>query len=147
MSYPDIIELSNAFTLCTCSGTLCSTQCHVCYSPKWESYACVQQLWREHAASDAGKAAGQRFNDMIEHSDEYKIGDHVSLAEVMQRIPVKGGRDPVRYEYDVLSDEQIVERAIDTIEQLGMVLEPWQATALRAILLHGGDVAIGVRYR
>jgi hypothetical protein len=43
---------------------------------------------------------------------------------------------------DVLSDSEIVERTIDFTEQLGMYLEPWQAAALRAILLHGGDVAL-----
>lgn len=42
------------------------------------------------------------------------------------------------------TDEQIVERVIDFTEELGMVLEPWQATTLRAILLHGDDVAIGL---
>jgi hypothetical protein len=46
----------------------------------------------------------------------------------------------------VLTDAEIVERAIDFTEKLGMYMEPWQAAALRAILLHGGDVAIGVRY-
>jgi hypothetical protein len=50
------------------------------------------------------------------------------------------GSDPV------LTDEQIVERTIDFAEQLGMYMEPWQAAALRAILLHGGDVAIGRGY-
>jgi hypothetical protein len=44
----------------------------------------------------------------------------------------------------VLTDAEIVERTIDFAEQQGMYLEPWQAAALRAIFLHGGDVAIGL---
>jgi hypothetical protein len=46
--------------------------------------------------------------------------------------------------WEELSDAEIVERTIDFVEKLGMYMEPWQAAALRAILLHGGDVAIGL---
>lgn len=33
------------------------------------------------------------------------------------------------------SDEEVIERAIDFIEESGFALKPWQAEALRAILL------------
>jgi hypothetical protein len=35
----------------------------------------------------------------------------------------------------VLSDEEVVERAIDWLEDAGMTLLPWQAEAFRAIML------------
>lgn len=48
------------------------------------------------------------------------------------------------YDPPVLSDVEIVEYIIAFTEELGMYLEPWQAAALRAIILHGGDVEIGL---
>lgn len=35
----------------------------------------------------------------------------------------------------VLSDEEVVEQAIDWLENAGMTLLPWQAAALRAVML------------
>ena len=34
-----------------------------------------------------------------------------------------------------LSDEELTDRVIDWLEDNGMTLQPWQATALRAILI------------
>lgn len=136
----DITELSTAFTLCMCSDTVCSRTCPICYSPRWVEGPCVQQLWREHASSDAGKRAAQAFNDMVK---KYKPGDIVTMPTLVRGEP----GPPSEPDPPVLTDAEIVERTIDFTEQLGMYLEPWQATALRAILLHGGDVAIGVRHR
>lgn len=130
MSYPDINELSTAFTLCTC-GSVCTRQCTVCYSTTWFKQPCVKRLWEQHTQSDAGKDAAKRFNDML------KAGDPVSLGEVMMHIPAHF--DPIGHP---MTDAQIVERTIDFAEELGMYLEPWQAAALRAILLHGGDVCV-----
>lgn len=125
MSYPDITELSNAWTLCICPESGCSRACTVCSSVTWAKGPCVKLRWAEHAASDAGKAAAQRFNATLRDP----------------RVVWQGGKEPAPP-----SDAEIVERIIDFAEALGMYLEPWQAAALRAILLHGGDVAIGVRY-
>lgn len=133
MSFPDITELSNAFVLCTC-GQVCTRQCAVCSSPTWEHGACVRQLWAEHASSKAGKAAAQRFNDMIEKGDEpvYKPGDRVSLAEVMQRMPIRGYVAPQQEP----TDDDKIEQCIDWMEEQGMPLVPWQANAFRAIMKH-----------
>lgn len=137
MSYPDITELSNAFTLCTCNGTLCSTQCRVCYSPQWVNHACVQQLWHMHASSDAGKAAAQRFKDMIEKDKtQYKPkpGDVVRLP-VMERLR----------HTEPLPDDDKIEQCIDWMEEQGMPLQPWQANAFRAIMKHqasGGKISL-----
>lgn len=124
MSYPDIRELSNAYTLCLCPENGCARSCTVCSATTWEKGPCVRQLWNAHAASDTGKAAARRFDEMVR-----EVGT----------VPYVTGpsTDP-----EVLSDAEIVERTIDFTEAMGMYLEPWQAAALRAIMLHGGDVAI-----
>lgn len=121
MSYPDLTELSNAYTLCTCS-IVCSRACTVCASTTWEKGPCVKQLWAEHETERLRR----------------------SMPGPTPRVTWKGGKEP-----DVLSDAEIVERTIDFVEQLGMYMEPWQAAALRAILLHGGDVELrtGIGYR
>jgi hypothetical protein len=123
MSY--IHELSIAFGLCTCKDH-CLRSCTVCQSSTWSTRGCVKELWNWHINSDEGKAAAQRFNDMIANIPQGP------LPEVWIQQP-----DP-----PVLTDAEIVEKTIDFAEQLGMYMEPWQAAALRAILLHGGDVAI-----
>lgn len=119
MSYPDITELSNAFTLCTC-GSVCSRACTVCMAVTWEKGPCVKQLWAWHA-------------------------DTTDRTKCPHGYGVRQGPCPV-CDVPVLTDAEIVECAIDFTKKLGMHMEPWQAAALRAILLHGGDVAIGVRY-
>src|SRR5437016_2539465 len=98
-----ITELSTAFTLCMCSDTQCTPTCPICYSPRWSKGACVQQLWREHAASGEGKAAAQRFNDMIDTAP--------SLGDV--KACVDGEMQWVAPEPPALSDAEIVERTID----------------------------------
>lgn len=134
MSFPDITELSNAFVLCTCTGTLCSTQCHVCYSPTWESYACVQQLWREHGSSKAGKAAAQRFNDAVTEQGRGAPGpgDAVPLGHILATRPIMGYVTP---QHEPTPDDKI-EQCIDWMEEQGMPLVPWQANAFRAIMKH-----------
>jgi len=42
----------------------------------------------------------------------------------------------------VVEDTDVVEQAIDLMEDHGMVLEPWQAAAFRAIMLCDGDVIV-----
>lgn len=37
---------------------------------------------------------------------------------------------------------QIVEECIDLMEEQGMPLQPWQATAFRAIMLHDGPIRL-----
>jgi hypothetical protein len=140
----NIIKLINAYAICTC-GAVCSRNCTVCSSTTWSKGPCVQQLWRQHIESAVGREAAERFNEMMQSDDKFtattmQIGQPVPLGEVMARIPYS--RDPITADPPVLSDEQIVERTIDFAEQLGMYMEPWQAAALRAILLHGGDVAV-----
>lgn len=155
-----INDLTKAYPLCTCGG-VCSRACTVCASVTYAKGPCVQQLWREHTASAAGQAAAQRFNDMV---DKYKPGDMVPMPVMTpsqsfagikvidglpyaiagnQKLGIDGTITPYEGNPPVLSDAEIVERTIDFVEQLGMYLEPWQAAALRAILLHGGDVEIG----
>lgn len=117
MSYPDIAELSNAYTLCTC-GAVCTRACTVCASVTWERGPCVKQLWAERA-NTIMPVKIPPGSKVVERGDNYAI-------------------------WEELSDAEIVERTIDFVEKLGMYMEPWQAAALRAILLHGGDVAIGL---
>lgn len=150
MNNLDITELSTAFTLCMCSGVLCSRTCPICYSPRWVDGPCVQQLWREHASSDAGKAAAQAFNDTVRTEVPFrgiKVIDGLPYVVADgQKLGIDGTLTPyiTDRDADILTDAEIVERIIDFTEQLGMYLEPWQATALRAILLHGGDVEVGL---
>lgn len=127
MSYPDITELSNAYTLCLCPENGCARSCTVCSATTWEKGPCVRQLWNAHAASDTGKAAARSFDEMVR---EVGAVSYVPEPLITDRAA------------EVLSDAEIVERTIDFTEAMGMYLEPWQAAALRAILLHGGDVAI-----
>lgn len=140
-----IDDLTKAYPLCTC-GSVCSRSCVVCASVTYAKGPCVQQLWREHTASDEGKAAAQRFNDM--QDKEFTGIKTINGLPYVITNGWKMGIDGQVTSYEpnppVLTDAEIVERTIDFTEQLGMYLEPWQATALRAILLHGGDVAIGL---
>jgi hypothetical protein len=66
-------------------------------------------------------------------------GACVRSCTVCQSPTWKGQRACVRILYDEitapLTDEQIVERAIEFMESLGMALEPWQAVVLRQTML------------
>lgn len=92
-----ILDLTSALTLCTCRAS-CTLLCGVCMSPTFRDGPCIKRLWAKHMASDAGKIAAQRFNELIQADG--------------------------------------IERAIDWLEEQGMPLEPWQATAFRAIMSH-----------
>lgn len=139
-----IYELTTAFGLCMCGAT-CTLSCPICYSPRWRDGPCIQQLWAEHTASAAGKAAAQRFNEMVDKPfTGIKVIGGLPYAIVGDRKMSIDGQITPYIEVDVLTDAEIVERIIDFTEALGMYLEPWQAAALRVILLHGGDVEIGL---
>lgn len=124
----DINDLSNAFILCTCGGQVCSRQCQICSSPTWEHSPCIQQLWHEHGSKEAGKVAAQRFTEAMTLQGRGTPGPdgRVPLADVLRNVHL--------HYTPTTSDEKIVERAIDWMEDQGIVLQPWQATALRAIM-------------
>lgn len=130
MHDPDIGNLTMAAQLCQCNGEFCDSRCVVCFSPKWQAYACIKQLWQEHIRKHApNDAPGPDGFVCGFHCDQWAVSDHCPI-----------------HRHD-MTPEQAMERAIDWLEDNGIVLEPWQATAFRAIMLdqrvvHNGNVML-----
>lgn len=127
----DINELSTAYTLCTC-GQVCTRQCTVCNSVSWQDGPCVRQLWEWHIQDNKVS-----LTDVLARTTlKWQMPEHVSPPE----RPTLYTRDDLRFNTNDgsvslrrLTDDQIVERCIDVMEQSGMSLERWQIQAMRAI--------------
>lgn len=117
---PTFDQLRAANDLCTC-GSFCMRSCTVCHSTTWQSHDCVKQL------------ALQVFPPSLLINVDPELSQRVAA-----RNPGKFIASP-----SVLS--QRVEEAIDWMEEHNMPLQPWQATAFRAIMAarkDGKDVVI-----
>lgn len=155
MSFPDITELSNAFTLCTC-GDYCTRTCTVCQSVSWRHKPCVKQIWNEHTMSDEGKAAAKRFDDMVSSDDEststliplpepYYVTLYSNPGKPVATVPVNPDGTvtyivppeppPIPYfdEFPHSQRTDAIEKWIDYMDaEVG--LEPWQANLIRWML-------------
>jgi hypothetical protein len=114
MSYPDINDLSTAYTLCQC-GSVCSHHCTVCQSPTWREQGCVRRQF-----------------------------EMAPVAQVMANMPIARPAGLVREETNpqLPPDPDKVEEVIDWCEENDIPLQPWQAQALRALLNHDGKPAV-----
>jgi hypothetical protein len=105
----DLSNLTVAQQLCTCT-TICTTQCHVCYSPTWAKYDCVQQLWEHARSDDANFIAPGPDGTVCENGcDKWSINSSCIQHSIAPKVE-------------------------HFIEAMGDQLLPWQAQILRAFM-------------
>jgi hypothetical protein len=142
MSYPDINDLSTAYTLCTCGTSVCSRACTVCQSPTWYTQGCVKALYLNETELP------YRPGDTVALSDAVRYVSAMDGDRVVATAPVNPDGTPAgipEQQRPADSPEELVERAIDWMEEQGTPLLPWQAAAFRAIMLHkagGGSISL-----
>jgi hypothetical protein len=160
MSYPDINDLSTAYTLCTCGTSVCSRACTVCQSPTWYTQGCVKALYLNEtelpyrpgdtvALSDAVRYVSAMDGDrVVATAPVNPDGTATFTLEDMGRMSAVAIGTPAgipEQQRPADSPEELVERAIDWMEEQGTPLLPWQAAAFRAIMLHkagGGSISL-----
>lgn len=155
MSFPDINDLSTAFTLCNCTVT-CSRHCAVCQSPTWREQGCVREQFEALPHKPTRYVSAMDGDRVVATAPIDPDGTATfALADVIGNVPMYGipagipthnapGPDGIVCENgcDAWSvDERCVqhgskpaEAMIDMLEEQGYPLQPWQAEALRALL-------------
>jgi hypothetical protein len=157
MSFPDINDLSTAYTLCICPEQGCNRQCSVCNSPTWRDNGCVRAQFDAlpykptdtAALSDVVRNVSAMDGDRVvatapvnpDGTATFTLEDIGKMSAHMVGTPA--GIPTQTRPAD--SPEELIERAIDWMEEQGTPLLPWQAAAFRAIMLHkagGGSISL-----
>jgi pyruvate-formate lyase-activating enzyme len=139
MSFPDINDLSTAFTLCICPEQGCNRQCSVCQSPTWREQGCVRVQFEELPYRPTRYVSAMDGDRVVATAPVNPDGTATFTLADMGRMAAFGTPAGVpKQQRPADSPEELVERAIDWMEEQGTPLLPWQAVAFRAIMLHDG---------
>jgi hypothetical protein len=112
----DTPNLTIAQQLCMCAN-VCTTACHICYSPTWLNSPCIQQLWRE------------RSGDVVTSS----TNPIAVQAPEPDSIVCENGCDAWSIN-SACVQHSIAPKVERFIEAMGDQLLPWQAQVFRAFM-------------
>jgi hypothetical protein len=143
MSFPDINDLSTAYTLCICPEQACNRQCSVCQSPTWREQGCVRAQFDALPYKPTRYVSAMDGDRVVATAPVNPDGTATFTLEDMGRMAAVGTPAGVpKQQRPADSPEELIERAIDWLEEQGTPLLPWQAAAFRAIMLHDGKVDV-----